>query len=88
MWTEKNINLIDKVPTFFADIYEYQSLFLVLDDEIIDLKTKILEYKDNLFLLTANEEIITRYQNILKTIISNYITYRFVINYCKNIVII
>lgn len=67
MWTDKNINLIDKVPDFFAEIYEYQTLFEVLDSELELLKENMNNYSNNLFLSTADESILTRYQNILKT---------------------
>ncbi|MFI3227319.1 MAG: putative phage tail protein [Clostridia bacterium] len=67
MWTDKTIDLSRKVPDFFSGIYEYQQLFSVLNNELIYLQQEMHLLKDDLFLNTARENIISRYQNLLKT---------------------
>lgn len=67
MWCDKQIKLIDNIPDFFADIYEYKMLFSVLDEEISLFREYMLNSNDNLFLISSSDEIILRYQNLLKT---------------------
>ena len=65
MWTDKKISLIDNVPEFYKGIYEYQQLFNILDSEILLLKQKTAQDKEDLFLATASNEILLKYENML-----------------------
>lgn len=67
MWTDKTIDLVSLTPDFFSEIYEYQQLFSILTDELNILQENLATYKNDLFLNTASDDVITRYQQLLKT---------------------
>lgn len=67
MWTDKEINLIDSIPDYFSEIYEYQQLFNVLNDELKLFQEYLIQDKDDMFFVSCSEDIVSRYQNLLKT---------------------
>lgn len=67
MWTEKEINLLDSIPDYFSEIYEYQQLFNALNYEIQLFQEYLKQDKDDIFFVSSSETIVSRYQNLLKT---------------------
>lgn len=65
MWVDKNIDLSQHIPDYFSEIYDFSKLLSILDDELKTLQNDYKIFNNNLFLETADESIISKYEKLI-----------------------
>ena len=61
MWCEKSFNTIELLPDFFKNIYEYQILCKIYDNELDLFQKELIQTMNNFFIETANSTVIDKY---------------------------